>query len=346
MAVETTDILTVKPNTVLPGDNSNGGRISFADAGDDVIHDLIDSITAAQREAGATLWYKAFKRIANVDSLSVADSWLYLADVLTSTDMTARLAAGTFTDTEADISSPRLYGAGTLDTAVLAGDSAIIVNTIDGAADTIFQVGDWVAITDLADDSDATGHIEFHQIATAGVSWAGDQATINIDGTLKYAYATSRSVSGATVKTRIASCIKVAGIAGVVSNLVKTSANGTVDNTGANAIVVHGIGGPTQNITYDFTSSTAFTITGDTLGSLGTGNITTTTAPNNAAVGYPYYTNPAGFWGGTWLTGDRVTFRIDPPALPFWIRLKIPAGAGPVSIERVKTWLSYYRASV
>jgi hypothetical protein len=281
-----------------------------------------------------------------VDSLGVADSWLYFSDILTSEDIKARIAAGTFTDTESGLSNPRLYGAGTLNTGVSAGGTSLIVDTIGGGADTIFQAGDWIMITDLADDDDITGHIEFHQIATGGISWTGDQATITLDSSLRYAYAENRSVSGATVNTRIASCLYASGIIGAVTNLEKVGVGLVLDNTGDNAIIPHGIGAATQNITLTFTSTTAFTITGDTLGSLGTGTITTTTAPNNPAVGYPYFTIPAGFWGGTAAIGNTVTFTTNPPALGYWYKLTIPVGAAAVSVERVKTGLSYYRSSV
>ena len=69
-----------------------------------------------------------------------------------------------------------------------------------------------------------------------------------------------------------------------------TSVGGTYDHTNF-PILAHNTGSIEQNITFDpFTSSTAFTLVGDTLGSLGSGNISgVNCAPNNPAVGDPLH---------------------------------------------------------
>ena len=80
-----------------------------------------------------------------------------------------------------------------------------------------------------------------------------------------------------------------------------------------------------QNVTLTFTSSTAFTILGDTLGSLGSGNISgVNCAPNNPSVGAPYWTINASGFGGTFQAGDTITFTVTPSAKGIWLKRVIP----------------------
>jgi hypothetical protein len=87
-----------------------------------------------------------------------------------------------------------------------------------------------------------------------------------------------------------------------------------------------------EQITLTYSSATAFAASGDTItGSLGTGNrtagITLVDPRNGKAMG----TIPAAAFGGTYASGDTVTFWLRPAAWPLWARLEMDAGAAPFS---------------
>jgi hypothetical protein len=76
-----------------------------------------------------------------------------------------------------------------------------------------------------------------------------------------------------------------------------------------------------------FTSATTFTVSGTTLGGLASpGSVSADYAPLNPATGTAYFTIKTIAWGGTFQSGDQISFATVPAAIPVWYRREVPAG--------------------
>lgn len=74
-----------------------------------------------------------------------------------------------------------------------------------------------------------------------------------------------------------------------------------------------------------FTNATTYSITGETVGVIGTGTISTETAPLNPRTGEPYFVIPAGGWGVGWATGNVLRFNTIGGLAPIWmVRTTLP----------------------
>ncbi|MBF0310825.1 MAG: type II toxin-antitoxin system HicB family antitoxin [Magnetococcales bacterium] len=82
--------------------------------------------------------------------------------------------------------------------------------------------------------------------------------------------------------------------------------------------MVDHIAGIEQTWTITFTSATDFTCAGDTVGSVGTGSRNSAFAPTNPDHARPYFTLPATGWGGTWASGNILSFKTHPATIPIW----------------------------
>ena len=330
MALAASDLVPYKPADTTDTD-SHGGRLSAnAYPASGSLRNIFQDVPQSVLTAGGNIYRKVFWKNKNIDGISLQEAKLYLARRLLS-DIRARYFAGTETDTRADISSPRLYGGGRLQTAITAGDSVIYVTVRDGNADGIIQAGDTIAITDQATTTDGTGHTEFHDVLS--VSWGGDVATITLDGTtVANDYALSRSVGSDTIYTHIASCPVKADVVATAGSYTPTTTSGTYDDV-SNPVEPDNIGTVYQTWTVTFSSATAFSVVGDTIGSVGSGNTSSDFAPNNASLSRPYFTIPAAFWGGTWASGETLQFTTGTSTFPIWYHLDVPAATSPVALE-------------
>lgn len=75
-----------------------------------------------------------------------------------------------------------------------------------------------------------------------------------------------------------------------------------------------------------FSSSTSFEVVGETVGVIGTGNISADVAIANPATGAPYFTIRKEGWGTGWNAGNSVRFNTDGAQAPFWIARTILSG--------------------
>ena len=83
-----------------------------------------------------------------------------------------------------------------------------------------------------------------------------------------------------------------------------------------------------------FTNANQFNIIGEISGQVGTGNITTDTAPINPATGVPFFVIPWQGWGSGWSQGNVVQFPTDGADAPFWAALTVmPSEPAPGDID-------------
>ena len=310
--------LKAYPSQTVTDTTANGGRIGFTALTSGGLQNVFPHVFRAERLAGSTKRRKVFLRNTNdadetlyaplvrLHAPAIGDDWVYFH-------------VGTQRDTAADITgSERKFGVGTLKTTVTSGGSTLVATVEHSSLTGIYQAGDTIRITDKATPSSATGNEEELVINTVSVS--GTDVTITTTHTLAYGY-TGGSAS-------IASVYKPSSdLACTVTNWVETSGSGTFDET-TSPVIGDNIGCAEQTWTLTFTDATSYTVVGDTVGSVGSGTISTDFAPANTLVSKPYFTLPAAGWGGTWASGNTIVFQTHPPAIPIWETRVVPADAG------------------
>ncbi len=332
MPIDTADLKLYKSSTVNDTD-SNGGVMSTTEVADAVKNNVWPDVPQAERVSGSVKYRKTFIKVANDSDIPLVDARIFI-ETYTPGDDTIVLMSGTQTDTQAQADDySRFYGAGPLNANVSIGASTIAVNVESGNASggaNIFQNGDLIRISDKANVASGTGSVEFLRLhATTGVSWNGDLATLTFEAgtTLANAYATA-------TPTRVASVLEAGTIQGSLTGWGESSSSGTYDET-TYPLVLDSIGSIEQTWTITFTSATNFSCVGNTVGSVGSGTISGSFAPNNAAFSKPYFTLSNAGWGGTWASGETVSFTTHPAAMAVWQRRTVPAGASSLSGDKV-----------
>jgi hypothetical protein len=115
---------------------------------------------------------------------------------------------------------------------------------------------------------------------------------------------------------------------GVWSNIrIGSDASGAY-NTLTHPILLTNTAAVTERWRATFTSSTAFSVFGETVGGVGSGTISTNFAPMNSATGMPYFTIQSGGWGTGWATGNTVRFNTI-GGQPLWITRSVQPGTTP-----------------
>jgi hypothetical protein len=302
--------------------STNGGGLSKNEVVSGVRNNAFPDVSQGERDAGSTKYRKVFIKVANTGNLSAVNPKV-MVENMSSGDDSITFFPGTQTDQQSAITgSERLYGCGKLNADVSANATSIAVMT-EGVALNYLRNGDTIRISDKASISDVSNNEEYATIS--GVpSYTGNIATVTLAAGLLNGYAAAN--------TRVASVYQPADIAGAISSPAVTSAAGTFDN-GTYPVTHNSVGSIYQQITLTFTSATAFNATSSVLGALGSGNISTNFAPNNADFSQPYFSLNKNAWGGTWTAGDTLIFTVTPAALPLWYKRVVPAGAAAISSD-------------
>lgn len=319
MPITPSDIKWYKSLTLADA-AANGGRMSNVQSPSGIKNNILPDITLAERNAGMTRYRKMFIKVANGENIALTNARVFL-QLPTPGEDSVTFFPGTQRDTQAAITgSERLYGGGKLAVAVAAGGTTLQVAT-EAAALNCIRTGDVIRVTDKPAVTGA-GSEEF--LTVTAVTYLGDVAEVTLAEPLVSSYgagAIVSSVYAAGEVKALASAAQVTSAAGmVVGEMITCDSLATVE----------------QDWTLTFTSATAFTIVGDTLGNIGSGNTTSNSAPINPAhPGRSYFTIPAAAFSGTFATGDRITFTTSPAAIPLWYRQVVPAGASAISGNQV-----------
>ena len=166
------------------------------------------------------------------------------------------------------------------------------------------------------------------------VTWTArveDMAMITaIDGTditlgrdLAHSYPSGASVSAALilgdVRARVTATFDQATWGGTWADDTSDGISGAAYNTTQYPIVVTNDGAITERWRIQFTSPSAFTVTGEHVGQIATGNTSADCAPVNPATGHPYFTLPAAGWGAGWSPGNVLRINTQGAAPPVWL---------------------------
>lgn len=149
-------------------------------------------------------------------------------------------------------------------------------------------------------------------------SYSGNVATVALDDQVANAYTVAM--------TRCSACLYDAEIVSSIDTYaVTTVGDGDYDYT-TYPVVAHNDGAEQDTITITFTSSSAFTVTGANLGSIGTGSTSADFSATNPDNSEDLFTLDNSGWSGTWTSGDTFTFSIYPASSPVWFKEVVPAG--------------------
>ncbi|CQR43724.1 putative Curculin-like (Mannose-binding) lectin protein [Thiomonas sp. CB3] len=108
--------------------------------------------------------------------------------------------------------------------------------------------------------------------------------------------------------------------------LIGSAANATYDDLN-HPIEVLNDGCVTERWRIDFTSSTAFNVTGEHLGIIATGTTAADVSVVNSLTGKPYFVLRFAGWGLGWAAGNQLRFNTTGAAAPVWLARTILAGA-------------------
>lgn len=97
-------------------------------------------------------------------------------------------------------------------------------------------------------------------------------------------------------------------------------------NTVLTPIEVTNAGASTERWAIVFSNTTAFTVMGEHVGVIATGNTASDLAPINPATGEPYFTVRAAGWGAGWAAGNVLRFNTVGALFPIWVVRTIQQG--------------------
>ena len=319
--IAVSDLKFYKPGTVSDG-GANGGRMSANQITSGAAQNVFPTVGESERTVGSLKYRKVFCKVANDDDLALAEPKVFL-DKYTPGDDRVTFFEASQTDTQAAITgSEKEYGAGKLDSNVVATATTLDILVEDGA-DHPFEDGDLIRVSDRPSVSEA-GNAEFVTI-DGTPSVAGDVVSIVFTPALANNYAAS--------DTRIANVYVPnanADVEASFENVDLTSAAGTFDE---DFLLGDAIGAIEQQITFTWTSATAFSITSDVLGALGAGSVGAGASPVNGSFGKPYFVAQAAAFGGTFAPGDTLVFDAHPASVPVWMKRVVPAGTAALTVN-------------
>lgn len=315
MPIADADLKFYRGSTVSDG-ASNGGRMSATQVVSGAAANLFAAVGQAERTAGSTKYRKLFAKVANDDDLTLYEGKVFI-DQTTPGDDAITFLAGDQVNTQSDLTgSEKEYGAGFLAESV--SDGAVEIEVLWESAAAAPEDGDLLRITDKADLSSA-GNEEYVRIDGAVVG-SGVAFTIPLAAPLQNGYSASSA--------RVAGVYEAGDVEASAGHLEVTSTAGTFDG---DSLLLDNIGTVEQLWTLTFTSGTAFNIVGDTLGAVGSGNISGGASPNNPSFSKPYFVLQAAGFGGTFLSGDVIVFETHPASVALWVKRVVPAGADPIA---------------
>lgn len=308
---------------------TNGGKMTATAIADAVKNNIWPDVPQSERTAGSLKYRKVHIHVANDADLDLVQSRVFV-ETHTPGDDSVVFFAGTHTDLQSGITgSERKYGGGQLNADVSAAATTIDV-AIDNASDetastlALIQDGDLIRISDKTDVDDVGGNEEYATVSGAP-SYVGDVATVTLAAGLGSAYTAAA--------TRVSSVYEAGDISGSTASFAVTSASGTYDDT-TYPIAVDHIAGVEANWSLTFTGATTFDIYKDG-SNIGSGNVASDVQPTNADFSKPFFVMDWNGFGGTFQSGDTVTFTTHPAAIPIWYRRKVPAGASSLSGNKV-----------
>ncbi len=315
--------LTFYKSSVVNDTTANGGVMSINSILSGVLQNVFPHALSAERTNGSVKYRKLFCKVANDDDLALIDPQVWL-DIVTDADDWVTFFAGTPTDTQNDIGTPRIYGCSSLKTNVSIGGSTLVVTVEDSSITSIFSSGDKIRITDKVDPDSGTGNEQIMTVS-GSPSVSGDEVTITTTEVLENDYTVASN-------TRVMSIYEPSDVECSVDNWVETG--GFTYDEVSYPVICDNIGTIEQTWTITFSDDTNFTVSGNTVGTLASGVIGSNYSEDNPDFTKPYFTLESGGWGGSPVNGNTLVFQTHGAELPLWEKREIPALATSLSTNK------------
>lgn len=285
---------------------TNGGRIGTTWMVDGALNNLFRNIQSAERVSGIDLYRKFFIKNDNPNDLSLDNPRLFISNVSSGEDY-FQIAMGTDTDNQALADDyTDWYGSGRLSQNIVSGEASFSVECKQASGfpdDCLVMLSDGLQRVEL-------------QVVGSPV-WTDKIAAIAVDSSIDFDFSLANTIVSAVAEFN--------SITPTVYDWAESSTNGTYDEE-TFPLILYNIGSIVESWTITFNSSTEFTVTGAVTGSLGVGSILANFIPENA-IGYYFNLSKDG-WGGTWESGDTLTFKTTHAAQGVWVKESVPENAG------------------
>lgn len=308
--MEAVDLQLVK-SLVVSDASANGGGKSYNAVSSNVLNNLFQNVSQADRTSGVTKYRKFFFRNKNSLNETGVNSRIWISSRSTGGDY-FRLKAGTDTDTQAEADDYTEW----LGSGYLALPAATDATTISA----IFDINNGVYNGSIIRITDNSGGEEFLTIkSSGGVTWLGNAVTIITTSSIRSTYPSGQN-------SVVSGVVDLGSIVAATSGWSESSASGTYDEA-TYPVLVNNIGTVSDTWTLTFTAATTFTVSGANTGSVGTGSRSSNFSPVNASAGggaYYFSLRSAGF-GGTFQAGETITFVTTHSAKSVWIKEVVPA---------------------
>jgi len=320
--MDNTDLILIK--SIVVGSNANnGGRMSYNQVTSNVLNNMFNNITQAERTAGATKYRKFFMRNKNSAGETAANSRFWISSRSTGGDY-FRIKEGTNSDVQSDAEGySNWLGTGYL-TAPLSADSTTF--------EALFDTSDGVYNGSLIRITDNSGGEEFLTIENpGGISWVGNTVTIVVTTPVRGTYPASQN-------SLVMGVIDQGSLVASSDSWTETSVLGTYDEANY-PIETNNVGTVEDTWTLTFSSAVAFSVSGTNSGAIGSGTTGGDFSPINTNVGtgdYYFILRAAGF-SGVWVLGETITFSTHHSSKSVWIKEIVPVLTGSKANNVMKT---------
>jgi len=312
-----TDDLQIFKSLTVSDNASNGGRMNpSSQVTSGVRNNILPNTTQAERDAGITRYRKVFCANRNSDNLELQYPYVHMTSD-TPADDAVFLVLGDFRNIQSDLNLsanvPWRGGVGDLETALSVSDTEIRVQ---------FEDSDLRIYPNTTEAPAGNRKLWIGEGATEEmVTWS----SYTVDSTVIVYTLTSGVINDYTTAAKVAHVYtQDEDIIPSSDDWTETSTLGTYDET-TYPLVLDNLGTIDDEWTLTFTSATAFNVEGLYTGSVGSGNISSLLSPINPGTSSPYFTLSNLGWGGTWASGNTVTFSTKPSAISFWVVQDVPA---------------------
>jgi len=314
----------------------SNGRKSAIQINTGVVQNVFSHVTSAQRAAGLTDYAKTHWALTNTDNYALIDPEAYHDKESLSPDdyivMVELAQRDALADLSTSIPAADKYGSGLLSANITASDTTFDVDVkhadlLPGGTDDIFRDGDTIKICSHT-DALATDGAEETKVISGTPTYSSLTVTITVTAAFVNAFTADGTVA------RCSSLIKPSADTEPSYTTPSVTNSKTVDDT-TYPIELDNIGTPEEDWTLTFTDATHFTLSGDSLGSIESGDVGTEFAPDNTDYTRPYFTIATGFWDDTYEAGDIVTFTTHPATVPIGQKRVVTAGAASLANNKV-----------
>ena len=320
MTLLSSDLQVFLSATVSADPATNGGRLGGSPIALSAKNNAFPDVNSALLASGGTRWRKFF--LANLNAQNLAgQAVMVVMDRPTAYGDYALFRPGTQDDVESQIAGD-IHCCAVLAANAGAGAGTIAVLLEDAAQAAAFVAGREILISSRAafeNTASTTGAEELRKIS-GSPTVAGLNLTITLDQPLAGSYTVAAG-------TRVSTVYRAADLSPALSDWAE-SGTGDYDE-GNYPVRLTNLGTIRQRWTIQYTSAQVFTLSGDTLGLVGTFQTDQDAAPVNPAghaSGQPYLRIPAGGHGSGHVSGDKITFATSPAACPLWVKSVIPPG--------------------